>query len=441
VLNLNVKSVDILGEINMGHKAIVAKITEVFPINGADKIHVAKVLGESVVVSKEWGVGFEGILFPVDVQLSEDFAHHNNLYRHSNLNKDQNVKGFFEDNRRVRAQPFLKVKSEGFFADKSCLDYLGSNDLKLGDTFDELNGKKVCEKYYSEQTRANKNNTRQKKVKKNTTPFFEKHVDSEQLKHYAEHIPVGSLLSFHAKVHGTSARMAYTQVAIDLPKWKQIVNKLLPVFAETKWDYVVGTRNVVISDGQKEGFHGSEQFRFDVMDEVKPYLEKGMTIFGEIAGYANQTSIMPKHSIEALKDKQFTKKYGKEVVYKYGCKDHEYRFHAYRITYLNQNGENVDFTQKQLEKWCDDRQILRTVDVHPQVVYDGDVEKLRELVYVLTERPDVLTEDYIDPSHVSEGIILRVDAGKMKPDFYKNKSYAFRVMEGLCQAEDPEDAS
>lgn len=425
----------------MAHKAIVAKITEVFPINGADKIQVAKVLGESVVVSKEWGVGFTGILFPVDVQLSQDFAHNNNLYRHSHLNKDVEAKGFFDDNRRVRAQPFLKVKSEGFFADMNCVDYLGSNSLKLGDTFDELNGKKVCEKYYNEETREKKNNVATKKVKINATPFFDKHVDSEQFKHYAQNIKKGSLLSFHAKVHGTSARMGYTKVNLQLPKWKEVVNRFAPIFPDHKWDYVVGTRNVVISDGSKDGFHGSEQFRFDVMSEIQPHLEKGMTVFGEIAGYANQTTIMPKHSVEALKDKAFTKKYGKEVQYKYGCKDHEYRFHVYRITYLNHEGDNVDFTQAQLEKWCDDRDIKRTLDVHEPMVYDGDLESLQKLVYELTERPSVLTEDYIDPTQVSEGIIVRVDTGKMKPEFFKNKSYAFRVMEGLCQAEDPEDAS
>lgn len=44
------------------HKAIVAKITRIEEIPGADRIHLATVLGESVVVSKEWGVGFEGIL-------------------------------------------------------------------------------------------------------------------------------------------------------------------------------------------------------------------------------------------------------------------------------------------------------------------------------------------------------------------------------------------
>lgn len=423
----------------MAHKAIVAKITEVIEIQGADNIHVAKVLGESVVVSKEWGVGFLGVLFPVDVQLSEGFTSNNNLYRHSELNKDTSVKGFFDDNRRVRAQPFLKVKSEGFFTTLSSLDYLGANTLKLGDVFDELNGKKVCEKYYSEDAKIKKGNASVKKVKQNSVPFFEKHVDSEQFKHYAQNIPKGALLSFHAKVHGTSARMSNTQVIKNLPKWKEIINKVVPIFPTTEWDYVVGTRNVIISDTSKDGFHGSESFRFSVMDEIKPFLDKGMTVFGEIAGYANQKTIMPDHSVEVLKDKAFTKKYGKTVSYKYGCKDHEYRFHVYRITYTNAEGVNVDFSQKQLEKWCDSRGILRTLDVHDQVIYDGDIESLRNLVSELTERPDVLTEDYIDPSQVSEGIIIRVDNGNMKPDFFKSKSYAFRCMEGLCKAEDPED--
>lgn len=425
----------------MAHKAIVAKITEVIEIQGADKIHVAKVLGESVVVSKEWGVGFLGVLFPVDVQLSEGFTSSNNLYRHSELNKDTSVKGFFDDNRRVRAQPFLKVKSEGFFTTLSSLDYLGANDLKLGDVFDELNGKKVCEKYYSEDAKTKKGNAAVKKVKQNSVPFFEKHVDSEQFKHYAQNIPKGALLSFHAKIHGTSARMSNTQIIKNLPKWKEIINKVVPIFPTTQWDYVVGTRNVVISDTSKDGFHGSESFRFSVMDEIKPFLDKGMTVFGEISGYANQKTIMPDHSIEVLKDKAFTKKYGKTVSYKYGCKDHEYRFHVYRITYTNAEGVNVDFSQKQLEKWCDSRGILRTLDVHDQVVYDGDIESLRNLVSELTERPALLTEDYIDPSQVSEGIIIRVDNGNMKPDFFKSKSYAFRCMEGLCKAEDPEDSN
>ena len=229
------------------HKAIIAKITEVIEIPGADKIHLAKVLGESVVVSKDWGVGFVGVLFPVDLQLSEEFCHRNNLFRDSEKNTDKTKKGFFENTRRVRAQPFLKVKSEGFFADLSCLDYIGGvSDCAVGTAFDEVNGKVVCQKYVSEAAKVAKGNSSVKAAKKNYAPFFEKHVDSEQFKHYAQNIPKGALLSFHAKVHGTSARMAYTLVEVELPKWKQLVNRVVNIFPAQKWDYVVGTRNVVL---------------------------------------------------------------------------------------------------------------------------------------------------------------------------------------------------
>src|SRR5690606_3139274 len=105
------------------HKAIVAKIDSVVPIEGADKIHVAYVLGEPVVVSKEWNVGHIGILFPVDLQLSEEYCHENNLFRDNTKNKDTTKKGFFENTRRVRAQPFLGVKSCGYFASCESVGY------------------------------------------------------------------------------------------------------------------------------------------------------------------------------------------------------------------------------------------------------------------------------------------------------------------------------
>src|ERR1700741_2298650 len=97
-------------------KAIISKVTEVMPIEGADNIQAARVCGEAVVVSKSVQVGDIGIFFPVDCQVSEDYARVNNLYRHSHLNADNTKTGFFEDNRRVKAVTLRKVKSCGYFA-------------------------------------------------------------------------------------------------------------------------------------------------------------------------------------------------------------------------------------------------------------------------------------------------------------------------------------
>ena len=106
-----------------------------------------------------------------------------------------------------------------------------------------------------------------------------------------------------------------------------------------------------------------------------------------------------------------------------------------------EDGTLQALSQRQLESWCEQRGLPCTLEVAPATIYNGDVEALRALVEELTERPALLTEDYIDPSHVSEGIVLRIDNGGLTPTFMKNKSFAFRAMEGNVEIEDPEDAA
>lgn len=432
------------------HAAIVAKIDSVSPImvkdkttgemKPADSIHLATVLGEQVVVSKEWGVGYIGILFPVDLQLSEEFCRENNLFRDSKDNKDNTKKGFFETNRRVRAQPFLGVKSTGFFASISCVSYTGvSIDNTLGTQFSELVGHKICQKYISEAAKKQiaASSGQRSARKADLFPDFAKHVDSEQFKHYVQTIPAGAILSFHHKVHGTSFRVGYLPEVVQLNGFQKFINKILPMFPETKKSYVVGTRNVILGDASKEGFHGSEAFRFEVLEALKPHMEYGMTIYGEISGYANGKPIMPNHDVSALKDKEYTKKYGNSITYSYGCAEHEYRFHIYRITRLSVGGETVEMSQQELDAWVNERGLLGPLEVFDKIVYNGDQDFLTTLVNNLTERPDSLTEDLINPAQISEGIIIRIEHGG-KTKFLKNKSYAFKAMEGICEVVDTE---
>ena len=422
----------------MSHKVIVVKIDKTEEIVGADNIKVAYVLGQQVIVSKDWVEGMVGVYFEPDLQLSGDYCSKNNLFRKAAFNTDTNKKGFFEDNRRVRCQPFMKVRSEGFFSTLESLAWTGYDmtALKLGDQFDILNGHKICEKYYSAATLKAKNNATKKK-KLVDTPMFYKHVNTDQFAYYADGIPSGALLSFHHKVHGTSARYSYSKVIRTPSNWKEKLKNYLNIFKAESWEYLVGTRNVVLYEGQyKEGFHGNEQYRFDVLEQLKPFLEKGMSVYGEIAGFVNGKPVMSAHNTKALKDKAFSNKYGKEMLYKYGCEEEELRFHIYRITYTNEEGNELDFSDQQVHAWCESRNLLSPVEVYSPFIYTRSTdteEALKKLVVSLTERPEVLTEDYVDPTHINEGIVIRVDYKTQVPKFYKSKSYAFKVMEGTAK--------
>lgn len=423
------------------YRAFVAKIERTVPIEKADKIHIAFVMGESVIVSKDWNEGTVGLFFPAETQLSEEFCKQNNLFRDSSMNADPEQKGFFEPTRRVRCQKFLGVASEGFFCGLSSLDWTGFDvsKLKVGDSFVELNGKEICKKYVrARNSRVSGGPNRQKSERvsrKHFVPDFHEHTDTGQFKYNLHKLRKGDLISIQAKGHGTSGRSGILPVEKPLTKFQTFVNKLFKDKYKPIWQYeeVVGTRRVVLDDPRKVGFHGSEQFRFDVHKKIAPFLKGGMTVYYEIVGYANDKPIMAKHSLEKFKDKKYTKKYGKEIVYKYGCVEGTCDFYIYRITFTTVAGDTLDFTQSQLVAWCQQRGLKHALDVVEPFVYDGDEQKLRELVEELTERPDKLTEDYRDPSIISEGVVVRVDRDTLTPLFLKSKSFVFKVCEGIAK--------
>jgi hypothetical protein len=423
------------------HQAIIAQVEKLIQIEGADKVQIALILGEYCVVSKDVTEGMLGVLFPADLQLSEEYCRVNNLHRDSERNADTTKKGFFDKNRKVRAQKFLKVNSTAYFASLESLHYTGVFEFNLMDKFNDLNGVPICKRFVSEESlrkSANVENSKARKV--NEVPLFMKHVDTEQFAHNVYKIQKGALLSFHSKRHGTSGRYALLPTVQTLPTWKKLINKVVNIFPEEEYDLVVGSRNVVLKNPDKEGFHGSESFRFQVMDQLVPHLKEGMCVYVEIVGNVNGKSIMPAHSVKELKSKDYTAKYGDSINYSYGCKDHEFKFFIYRITMTGTDGEIYEYDQKRLENWCNLRGLNTTLEVHPQMIYDGDEDALKALVTQLTERPDVLTEDYEDPKHVSEGIIIRIDYNG-RTDFMKSKSVAFKIMEGIMKEDDIETLS
>jgi hypothetical protein len=425
----------------------------------ADNIQTAFVYGFEVIVSKHHKVGDVGVFFEAsDTQLSDEYCKNNNLYRHSELNNNPEKAGYLEDNRKLKVQRFLKVKSEGLFMPLESLEFTGGDvtALKVGDAFEEFNGVKICQKFYNKQTFARLGSN--KKIRNIETPLFHEHVDTEQLAYYVRNIKKGSLITISHKKHGTSHRVSYTKTLrkIQRPEISYTFNKRLGRNiksvryvddVEENYEHIAGSRKVVLMPEQSEkvGFHGPETWRFDILDDFKPYLEKNMSIYMEVVGFVNGTPIMGSHDVTKLRDDRFTKKYGKNIIYKYGCRPDEYKIMVYRISMTNLDGIEVDFTPFQLAEWCERRSIPYSKPIVEPFFYDGDEDKLMSLVKALTEREEVLCEDYEDPSHINEGVIIRVDTGNMIPTFFKHKSFPFKVLEGIQKLDDNyvdiEDAS
>ena len=308
------------------YKGIVATIQKTIEIPNADNIQIGVVLGEYTVVSKTAKEGDIGILFPAGTQLSQAYCHHNNLFRDSAQNVDTTKKGFFDDNRKVRCQKFMGVKSEAYFATLDSVAFTGVDMSSLIPlfSFEELNGVGICQKFIGQDVKVKvPKDPKDKKPKVKAFPFFKEHVDTAQYKHESYKINKGDLISIQSKRHGTSQRSGIQLVVKQLPKWKIFVNKWLggKFKPEEEYQHVVGTRRVVLNSdviGTSQ-WHGSEAFRFEVAEKIRPFLSEGMTAYYEIYGYVNGKPIMPKHDIKSLKNKEYEKKYGKEVVYKYGC--------------------------------------------------------------------------------------------------------------------------
>lgn len=66
--------------------ATIVKLPELKPVNGLDNLMVATVFGYNCLVSKDSDPNELYVFFPAECELSKQFLHYNNLYRHSELN-------------------------------------------------------------------------------------------------------------------------------------------------------------------------------------------------------------------------------------------------------------------------------------------------------------------------------------------------------------------
>ena len=462
----------------MSYCGYVTNLMNVREHTNADNLVLATCFENTVCVAKDkYFEGQLGVYFPVDGQLSMEFCEKNGLLAvYDEFGK--NISGGYLDasKRNIRAIKLRGEQSDGLFLPIECLAYTGVDmkDLTPGTTITDVNGHHICKKYIPRKKNGKPSHVPagQKLKKKNSTPTFFEHKDTEQLVYHLNEFKPGDYIEITRKLHGTSGRTAFVPTfnggyTTNNP-FHKFIAKILPVkkaqkFAEKHctpvFDYgtVTGTRRTIL-DTFDGGFYGSNEFRKQYHDFFEGKLWKGETVYYEIVGFTHDgTPIMSTCSNEKLKDKAFVKQYGKTTTFSYGCAPFPEKLvlsetaenchpakpqndiYVYRMTMTNEDGQVVEYTPDFMRYRCMYMGV-KTVPVEwagfipDEEVFTGTSCELTDAGQFVLEKAEKFFDgpEPIDPSHIREGVVARI-VNRPTIAVYKHKNFSFKVLEGIIK--------
>ena len=407
------------------HEGYVTTIKELHKHSNADRLQCTTIFGSNVIVGLDTKIGDLGVYFPVDLRLGKEFAEKNNLLRKKDENGNE-IGGYLDpEKRNIKAINLRGEKSDGLFLPiESLSDFTNISKLKEGDKITTLGGYVICEKYIPKsKVRPPIKNKKQIKRKKLVEHYqFTEHVDTEQLMYNLDQFKEGDYCEITLKLHGTSGR-----TGLVLKNDNTLLGKIKRKFGIQEYDEVSGTRRVVL-DGFDGGFYGTNEFRKKYHNLLDDKLYKGITLYYEIVGYVDEnTLIMPECNNKKVKDKEFEKVYGKTTKFTYGCTPGESEMYVYRMTLTTPDDLVFEVPYEIMKIYCE--QIgVKVVPLLDKFMFTTK-EDLLERVDKWLDIPDP-----IGKTHVSEGIVVRIE-NKVKFTAYKQKSWAFKILEGIIKDE------
>lgn len=402
-------------------------------VEGLDNLVKVTIQGNDCLTSKDADESELYLFFPAECQIAHEFLSFNNLYRHSELNEDKTKKGFFEDNRRVKALKFKGIISTGFIIPLSSLNSvqifsswtreLLIDSFNVGDEFNSINGVEICKKYI----RPGYSLGQPGSTKDIFTP---EHPDTSHLMKNIHKLKLDDYIAVTYKLHGTSARYYNTLTKVKLSLKDKIARFFGVKVVEEDYSYVAASRRVIKSVGFEEVSNKQHYYATDLWSDVgKEYfdgkLNKGEAVYCEIVGKTQ--------SGEAI-----------QANYSYGF--NKPKVYIYRISNINAQGIEVDLPYLQMK----DRAAQIGVETCPEYFYGKlsdflkdnyiysideyfiDISKtsienqLNGIFYTkLLEKSSIL-----DFNVVEEGFCVRKDTYP-KAEIFKIKSKLFLLQEGV----------
>lgn len=422
------------------HCGYVVKISELRKHSNADRLQIATIFGNSVIVSLDTHIGDMGVYFPTDLQLSEEFCKVNDLVRRKDDHGNQ-VGGYLDPvKRNIRTMKLRGEVSDGLYLPITCLaEFTKISTLVVGDTIDVINGHEICCKYIPHTNlSAGIKAPAIKKVKINFAPTFYEHVDTAQLAYSLNAFKNGDIVQLTLKMHGTSGRTGYLPLVKYKKSWfDKLFHRIGKEYHE--YGYVTGTRRVVLDATHTGGFYEDNFFREEMAKKFEGKLHKGEVCYYEIIGFQglNGAPIMPSVKNSKISDKAFIKQYGEETVFSYGCKaENNYTdevpccdVYVYRMTMVNEDGETVEYSPAEIHYRCE--QIgVKCVPEFETFVIPNDVNAGEYVMRKVEEYYD--GADPIGKTHIREGVVARI-LNRNNFAVYKHKNIYFKILEGLIK--------
>ena len=376
--------------------------------------------------------------------------------------------GFFNKYGRVRCINLKGEPSFGFlFKPENLQKFDGQVRLSdvedyVGQEFDTVNGELFVKAYVPPVKVRPERGSRAGKAQKKISRFnrmvegeFNLHYTTDQFQKMVTLFKPEDMVDITVKLHGTSIVIGKVHVKqpIKLPFFKRMFNKFVDktgLFRSsriTDYEVVYGPvyssrtviKNQYINKEVTPGFYGVDVWT-EFGELIYPYLDEGMTVYGEICGYITglETPI--------------------QKTYDYGCKPGENIIMFYRITTPTEvNGETklreweisevYEWTMKLKERLYQDDKPLDGLRIHPiDILYHGTLEDLYPDLdptnhwaanlldamkhdkehFGMEENEPLCTEHQVP----REGICIR-KCGSSKPACYKLKTDAFFFGESI----------
>ena len=372
--------------------------------------------------------------------------------------------GFFNKYGRVRCLTLKGCPSFGFLFAPAELFRFDSNvameDILEceGQEFDTINGELFVKAYVppvkEQHERGSKMNKAQKKVSRfdrliSGEFFF--HYETTQLPKVIQFFTPDDVVDISVKRHGTSIIIGNLHVKepIKLPFFQRMFDKFVDFTGILRskrikdWEEVYGpvySSRKVIKNRYINKDAGPGFYKVDIYTEwgdiIYPYLQKGMTVYGEICGYETGSDGMI------------------QKTYDYGCEPGENNLMIYRITTTNEDGTKKEWEVTDILNWTNalvewmkangDENYKR---MHPiDLLYHGTLENLYpELDTENHWHENLLEKMKNDKEHFGmeenepmcthyesprEGICIR-KVGEAVPSCYKLKTVAFAFGEAI----------